>query len=301
MTTLWLRADGSRADAYRTLLQGVAVADAARRLGSSPAVRCVTVLDPVGVALLDDHGVDVVPLTDPSDDAWIADVAASDALVTFGGVAAAVGARTASVVDDLADAPPTADVVVCASAAPEAGDTRVFTGPAAALVRGEFLAFRRQRDTLFDTLLVSAQRGATDLTADILDLVAGACRVLVDAPRGLDGPDDRPDVEVVVEPPSLGALFDRAHMAVSTADGPVWELLALGVPTVVVADPTSPTVPGVEAAIAAGAAVAAAGPGAVMDVLLRLIDPTARRQVSRTALEVVDGQGADRLLRALLA
>lgn len=307
MTTVWVRADGRSDDGYATLLRAVALADAARRReGSVPSVRCVTVLDVDSVALLDDHGVEVHPIASADDHTWIGQIEPGDAVVAVDppdrsdvlAAAGDVGARTAAVLHGDVEVAG-ADLLVKPLADPAAAADGVLTGPSAALVRGEFLEFRRERDTLFDTLLIACQRGAADPTAEVVGALGGACRLVVDAPAGLDL-EPPADVEIVTHAPSIGALFDRGHVAVTTPDGPIFELLALGLPTAVLRTGSEPP-PAIAAAIADGALVDAGDAAAdLMGVIVRLIDPGERRRLSRSALELVDGLGADRLLGALL-
>ena len=107
-------------------------------------------------------------------------------------------------------------------------------------------------------------------------------------------------------PEDVAAVHGAADAALIAMGTTLWELLARGVPTAVVAlDEVHRRL--VDAVVAGGAALDAGDAGATSSwserlpaLLGRLADPQARSELSAAARSLVDGEGADRVLAALV-
>lgn len=236
-----------------------------------------------------------------------------------------------AVVDDLADAPLHADVVVNGNLFAEelagryAGMAvgRALLGPAYALVREEFRAARESgaselakgaRPRVLVTMGGADPAGASELflaalpsmpPMDVRLVVGGAnpraaeIRACATRVRSADH-----HVDVVVDPPRMSDEMARADLAVAAAGGTCLELATLGVPAIVlvVADNQRPV----------GAAVARLGmmvdlgpvrdldPGALASAVGSLLsDPSRARALVRAQRASVDGRGALRAAAVL--
>jgi UDP-2,4-diacetamido-2,4,6-trideoxy-beta-L-altropyranose hydrolase len=236
--------------------------------------------------------------------------------------------RPVLVLDDLADRPIGADVIVDSGPARTVEDydglvphdARLLLGPNFAPVRPEFAALRETalawRGEPVQRILVSL--GLTDVdgvTARLierlrprvgdtgLDIVLGA-----NAPSlpGLSKVARRdPRLTLHVDTPHMARLTAEADIAVGAAGSSTWERCTLGLPTlmVVLADNQR----------GAAEALAARGAALVVDIsasdfeprfdraLTRLmIDADLRRSLAATSAEICDGQGAGRAATAFL-
>lgn len=236
--------------------------------------------------------------------------------------------RPVLVIDDLADRPLGADIVVDSGPARTAedytglvpDDTRLLLGPNFAPVRPEFAALRETalawRGEPVQRILVSM--GLTDvggITARIverlrlrigetgLDVVLGAGAASLPGLTKVARRDAR--LTLHVDTPHMARLTAEADLAVGGAGSSTWERCTLGLPTlqVVLAENQR----------AAAEAVAARGAALVVDAgvpdfdaqfdrgLTRLlIDAELRRTLAARSSELCDGQGAARTATAFL-
>ncbi len=234
--------------------------------------------------------------------------------------------RRLMVIDDLADRPHDADLLLDQNLGRQAADyvglvpaaCHLAVGPRHALLRPEFAELRvrslqsRSADAAPRHLLISL--GGVDknnLSAVVLaaldahGLPAG-CRVTVvlgaQSP-GLEAVRDlarrsRLQVEVVVNTARMADLMADADLAIGGAGITAWERCCLGLPTLtlVMADNQ---LPGALALEAAGCAVLLRdGPGLKADLILglgRLMVPAQRSAMQRACLAVTDGLGVQRI------
>ncbi|MGH6963411.1 MAG: UDP-2,4-diacetamido-2,4,6-trideoxy-beta-L-altropyranose hydrolase [Phenylobacterium sp.] len=232
------------------------------------------------------------------------------------------------VIDDLADRPLGADLLVDAGPARRVGDydgllpdeARLLLGPNYAPVRPEFAGLREAalawRGEPVGRLLVSL--GLTDLdgiTGRVverlrprigeagLDIVLGA-----DAPSlpGLTKVARRdPRLTLHVDTPHMARLTAEADIAIGAPGSSTWERCTLGLPSalVILADNQRPAA---QALAERGAAlvVDAAAPDfdASLDRALRrlMTDADLRRDLAAKSAEICDGQGASRVAEAFL-
>jgi UDP-2,4-diacetamido-2,4,6-trideoxy-beta-L-altropyranose hydrolase len=237
------------------------------------------------------------------------------------------GCRVLMVVDDLADRPHIADLLLDPGHGRGAQDyaallpptAEVLAGPAYALLRPEFARLRDEaRPLRTDVERVFVSFGLSDVasvTIRALDVVRPlAPRARFDVAVGAQAPSlaalqalaaGDPGVVVYVETADAAALMGQADLAVGAGGGSAWERCCLGLPslTVIVADNQRPTV---EALAADGVLTAVdlaerRWEHALSEGFTALLDP-ARRQALRTAsLVLCDGRGAERAADALLA
>jgi len=236
--------------------------------------------------------------------------------------------RPALVIDDLADRPLGADLVLDSGPARKAEDyaglapdqATLLLGPAYAPVRAEFAGLRDAalawRGEPVGRALVSL--GLTDvggITARVverlrprigeigLDIVLGA-----DAPSlaGLTKVATRdPRLMLHVDTPHMARLTAEADIAIGAAGSSVWERCTLGLPSAVVVLAENQR-PAARTLAERGAALVldAAQPDfdAVLDrALMRLLtDVALRRDLAAKSAEVCDGLGAPRVAEALL-
>jgi len=232
------------------------------------------------------------------------------------------------VIDDLADRPLGADLLLDSGPARRTGDydgllpdeARLLLGPSYAPVRPEFASLREAalawRGEPVGRLLVSL--GLTDLdgiTGRVverlrprigeigLDIVLGA-----DAPSlpGLTKVARRdPRLALHVDTPHMARLTAEADIAVGAAGSSTWERCTLGLPSalVILAENQRPSA---QALAERGAALVmdAAAPDfdAAFDRVLRrlLTDAGLRRDLSAKSAEICDGLGAPRAAEAFL-
>lgn len=237
------------------------------------------------------------------------------------------------VLDDLADRPHQADVLLDQNAGREAGDYAgllpagcdLRIGPAHALLRPEFARLRpealarREALTQPKTLLVTLGGiDKDDVASRVLDALAEAqaaqdLRITVvmgvSAPH-LDAVRDRAatmpmPVEVVAGVSDMGARMMRADLCIGAVGSTAWERCALGLPTlqVVLADNQREAA---QAMAARGLSLALPFPDApeFATALAAGLDQLSRadayRTMARAAATLTDGSGAARLARTLL-
>ncbi|PWR24045.1 UDP-2,4-diacetamido-2,4,6-trideoxy-beta-L-altropyranose hydrolase [Zavarzinia compransoris] len=243
------------------------------------------------------------------------------------GVAAA--GRRLLVIDDLADRPHRAEILLDQTLGRRARDydgllpaaTLRLLGPAFALLRPEFAARRaeslaRRRAPRLSRLLVAmggidkgnatgavlGRLARTALPADLsIDVVMGGAAPFLDAVRGQAAAMPVP-TRVLVDVADMAGLMTAADLAIGAAGGTSWERCCLGLPslTLVLADNQA----GIAHALAgAGAALPlgrAEAPGWPERLAAALADPPLAELAARAA-DLCDGQGAERLCHVLRA
>lgn len=306
--TLWLRVEASPEIGFGHLMRCISVAEAARNLGDTIAF--VGEYSGIGRQILQRRAFVGTPTRN-----WPKCVMPGD-VVVFDGYeftsadhrALPPGVRKGAI-DDFGTGRFDVDVLVNPNLptttrydVPDAA--QVLVGPQYALVREEFTARRRSRGGR--RLLVTF--GGSDIGAVGHDVAAWAAdhrHFDVTLVLGPATPDraTHPDVDVVRSPNDVGAVFDEADVAISAAGSTTWELLSMGIPTVLV------EVADNQRAVAAPLA----GQGAALSLgrlplerqrvqlaLDRLTNAETRRELAARAIELVDGHGARRVLRALM-
>ncbi|MGZ3273112.1 MAG: UDP-2,4-diacetamido-2,4,6-trideoxy-beta-L-altropyranose hydrolase [Caulobacteraceae bacterium] len=240
------------------------------------------------------------------------------------------GPRRLAVLDDLADKPRTADLVLNpgygATASAYIGlvpdEARVLAGPAYALVRPEFAAHReaalarRREGGHLRHILVSL--GLTDVEGItgrvvqalrphigdlVLDVVVGEAAPSLAALRDQAKTDCA--LRLHVETHAMAELMSQADLAVGAGGGSVWERATLGLPTVTVilADNQAAMIRamdqvGLTLAVDARAEDFEAKLAAAVR---RLVDDAAlRRWLFEAPCHACDGLGADRVAEAML-
>ena len=308
---LWVRADASPAVGLGHVMRTLAVAERADELGVE--VLHVASHD-LAVRTLEGHRRRIVPT-----EAWHDRIAPGD-VVLFDGYdygpadEAAVrrsGARVGAV-DDRGTGRHDVDVLLDQNPHQRWGydvpaRARLLLGPRHALVRREFLLHRRPRGGRTDTLLLTfGGSDPTGLTRRVLAALDGDRPfpriVVVLGPGARTDVTARPGVEIVRAPPAPAPVFDRADAVLSAAGSTTWELLAMGLPVAVTAA-VGNQVPVQRGVTASGHALGfslEADPNSVGQVVAALADEQMQRRLSRRALALVDGHGADRLLAALI-
>lgn len=202
-----------------------------------------------------------------------------------------------------------------------AGALRLF-GPRHALLRAPFAAAAAAgvRPTRTHAERILLIMGASDVAGRIPDLmrkidaeleqpievavVVGAGTANVSTIEAVAASSRRTRFQVHRDPPDLPGLMASADLALSAAGTTVWELCALGVPTVLVTAAAN-QVRGAAALDRAGAAVdlgpvaalTARGLGAHLRSILA--DAPLRARLSTAASALVDGRGAGRVVEAL--
>ncbi|MFM8821151.1 MAG: UDP-2,4-diacetamido-2,4,6-trideoxy-beta-L-altropyranose hydrolase [Phenylobacterium sp.] len=241
---------------------------------------------------------------------------------------ALAGGRACLVIDDLADRPLGADVVL--DSGPDRrpsdytlltdGDTRLLLGPAFAPVRSRFAALRASSlarrggavGRVLVTMGLSDVGGVTGRVVDrlrprlgdvIIDVVLGGQAQSRKVMMRMATHDRR--LRLHVDATDMASLLHDADFVISAAGSTVWEICTLGLPSaiVVVAD-NQRAAAGALAQRGAALVVDASDPafeGALDRALMRLIsDPVQRAHLSEAAANVCDGQGAGRAADALL-
>ena len=199
------------------------------------------------------------------------------------------------------------------------GALRLF-GPRYALLRAQFAAAIGVRPVRTRADRVLLIMGASDIAGRIPDLmraidaeidypievavVVGAGSANVMSIEAVAASSRRARFQVHHDPPDLWQLMTSADDAVSAAGSTVWELCALGVPTVLVTVAAN-QVRGAAALDRAGAAINL-GPVAALTardlgVRLRSIlgDAPLRARLAAAASALADGRGAGRVVEAL--
>lgn len=235
--------------------------------------------------------------------------------------------RTLVVLDDLADRPHDADLLVDPSFGRVPGDyaglvteeAQLLLGPAYALVRNEFAAARAQapRRAGAPVRRVLVSLGLTDvggITARVVDLLApelgdATLDVITGAqaaslPRLRERAEADPRLTLHVEITEVAALMARADLAVGAGGSSTWERACLGLPTLTLVL-TDNQVPGTARLADAGLtlAVDARAPGfegAFADAFRRLRDDAdLRTAMAEGTAALCDGRGAARVAARL--
>ena len=317
---LWIRADASPSIGLGHVMRSLAVAE--RAVHKDIVAEFVIGGGDVGIRTVRERGLTARPAPDLSA-AWIAEMSSGDCVV-FDGYHFAPGDMQAcrdlgcrvGAIDDLGTGDFPVDVLLNQNPPLEYrystldSTVRLF-GPRYALVREEFAQFRRDRADALPRVLLVTMGGAdvADLTVETIEILR--FRTAFERVVAVVGPAaeltvDRTwptDIEIVRNPRTIGAVFDRADAAVAASGSTTWELLSVGMPTALVrtAENQDAIGPGVARA---GAALFLGDPPEYRNALLpaveRLAAPDVRRQLSRKALATVDGLGADRFLDALI-
>jgi spore coat polysaccharide biosynthesis predicted glycosyltransferase SpsG len=309
---LWIRADASKQGGIGHVMRTAAIVETLVQTGD--AARYVTVDDPLARRLHSRLGHEVQYVTGVDDRAWL-DALGADDVVLFDayGVAQRLvddvrsRVRRVALVDDLGEPEPIVDLVVNPNSdrVPARPGAAVLAGPAYALVASHFRERRRRRTAppgrLVLTLGGTDPRGMTSLAAG--RAIDAGCRdvVAVIGPGAADL--DVAGIEVVRDPPAIDAVFDEADAAVTAAGSTTWQLLCMGVPTIVVETAANQRLI-VEAAVSAGAALdggSADDLAPLGSALTSLRDPRTCTALSERALDLVDGRGPSRVAAALLA
>ena len=295
------------------------VASAARRRSIETTFVCSTTADLTG-DMLQREGFEQL-LVEPEQLTWIDDVPPGD-VILLDGYSFAAERRSASVrpgvktaaIDDFLEGTFEVDVVINPSSMVtryEVPDTTtVLSGPGYAPVSRSFVAHRRERTAEVRRMLLTV--GSSDpagLAPRILDAIgdrATDLEVVLLVGPGMDEP--RPGagsgVSLARHEGDLAPFFDSFDAVVAAAGTTTWELLCLGLPTILVqAVPNQERV--VATATQAGAALFGGddnGLGAIFDGALQQIrDPAITASLSRAALQLVDGEGAERIVDALFS
>jgi UDP-2,4-diacetamido-2,4,6-trideoxy-beta-L-altropyranose hydrolase len=339
-------------------------ADASRTLGSGHVMRCLTLAEvlrargaTVQFICRPDHGHLGARITGqgfglhwlPDTAIWHADADAQHTLAALGPNGCdvllvdhyALGAawqatlrpacRRLVAIDDLADRPHAADLLLDQNLGRQPGDyaallpaaaTRLI-GPAFALLRPEFAAARaaslaRRAGGRLQHLLVS-MGGADPQQATLRVLQAlRHCTLPADAHLTVvlgAAADTRPAIaellptlpwpaRLCVDVADMAPLLVAADLAIGAAGGSAWERCCLGLPTalLVLADNQRP---GTRALVAAGAALDLGGvadlPATLPAALQQAADPAMLQRLSAAAAAVTDGLGAQRVADAVLA
>lgn len=235
--------------------------------------------------------------------------------------------RPCLVIDDLADRPLNADLILDSGPDRRARDyeglhdgARLLLGPAFAPVRPEFAALRETalawRGEPVQRILVSM--GLTDLggiTSRVVERLRPKVGDLgIDVVLGAEAPSlaglskvARRDARLTlhVDTPHMARLMAEADIGVGAAGSSVWERCALGLPSAMVV--LAPNQKAAAAALAAaGAALVVVADAPDFDqkldraVMRLMTDAALRRNLARASAEVCDGQGAGRTAEAFL-
>jgi UDP-2,4-diacetamido-2,4,6-trideoxy-beta-L-altropyranose hydrolase len=232
-------------------------------------------------------------------------------------------ARRIVVIDDLADRPHDADVLVDVANPPEAyrglvpKACAVLTGPDYAIVNGAFRAARaralaRRGSATVERILVSfgqidalnaTQRALAALAAagfaGEVDVVLGRAAPHLDAVRAAAGPSTR----LHVDADNMSELMTMADLAIGAGGVTALERCCLGLPSALVTVANNQRE--IVALLASAGAAVSAGDmddglearlaGALKDVLK---NATARTAMAKVAAELVDGRGVERIALA---
>lgn len=202
---------------------------------------------------------------------------------------------------------------------PVADATRVLAGPRFALLRPEFAAPRDTDRALPEQarrILVTLGAGASGEGRRLVLDALGRCgldglevRVVVgpaDPALGTIGPaaGTGASTECLADPPDLPGLMAWADLAVSAGGITTWELACIGVPTLqlILADnQRGPTLEMARLGLTRClGSVGEVGAGAVADEIRRAAGDRAWREtVARGGRHLVDGRGAERVVRAM--
>lgn len=244
---------------------------------------------------------------------------------------AGAGKRPVLVIDDLADRPLGADLLLDSGPQRDAGDyaglvppgTPLLIGPSFAPVRPAFSAAReatlarRLSDGPVDRILVSLGLGDLNgITGRVLESLLRVCgEARIDAVLGSAAPSLSkcsalalvyPQLTLHIDSQDMVGLTAAADMAIGGGGSSSWERCTLGLPTIqlILADNQRPAARALEACGAVMALEAEARDFAghlEEDVIRLLIDDRLRLGMSLAAAQVCDGLGADRVAEAVMA
>jgi UDP-2,4-diacetamido-2,4,6-trideoxy-beta-L-altropyranose hydrolase len=260
----------------------------------------------------------------PKDAAW--DAACEAVVIDDYAVGAAEEGRAGPVlmvIDDLADRPHRADLLLDPGYGRRAGDyagllppgAEVLAGPAYALLRPEFARARdparpvRDRvERVFVSFGLSDVDGVTAKAVAALRRLAPDVRIDVATGAGaasLPALRADPGVTVHVETADAAGLMAAADVGVGAGGGAIWERCCLGLPSlaVAVADNQRENLARLVAdGVVLGADLAAPGWTRELESGFRALQDPARRGALRgAAIALCDGRGAERAATALLA
>jgi UDP-2,4-diacetamido-2,4,6-trideoxy-beta-L-altropyranose hydrolase len=332
--------------------------DSGPRIGGGHVMRCLTLAQaliqrgaacafaatPATQAILQAFAapdIEVFPVIDNIDQApaaavtWAATFRADWVLIDHYGLTCTQEAelgegRRLAVIDDLADRPRPADLVVNPGFGWTAGryaglvppEAALLTGPAYALVRPEFahrrdaaLARRREGGHLRHILISLGLTDVEGVTARvvaavrpllqdlILDVVLGGAAPSLPALCAAAKTD--PALRLHIDSHAMAELTGAADLAIGAGGSSVWERAVLGLPavTIILADNQRPMA---QAMAAAGLclAVDATNPdfeARLAEALHTLIhDAARRRSISEASAAICDGLGAGRMAEAML-
>jgi UDP-2,4-diacetamido-2,4,6-trideoxy-beta-L-altropyranose hydrolase len=328
-------------------------ADSGPRIGGGHVMRCLTLAraltrrgavcafaaTPSTQAILAAFGaadLQTIPVTTPDDAARAADdfaagwVLLDHYVLTPGQEAALRAGRKLAVLDDLADRPRAADLLMDSGYGRTSEAYRpllpsnavILTGPAYAPVRPEFaqnrqaaLARRRQGGHLRHVLVSLGLTDVDGITGRvvelirprlgdlILDVVVGAAAPSLPALRERAKTDAR--LRLHIDTQAMAQRMVQADIAIGAGGSSTWERATLGLPTlsVVLADNQRPMA---QAMAADGLVLTADVTSPAFDVELlegleRLLgDPGLRRALGEDSAALCDGLGAERFAQGLL-
>lgn len=185
-------------------------------------------------------------------------------------------------------------------------DAVVLIGPRYAMVRQEFRSRRRLRTEGSRLLLTLGGSDAAGLSAQLVTWAKQhrtpweLTVVLGPAASNLAADSD---VTIMRAPEDVGAVFGSADVAIAAAGSTTWELSCMGVPSMLIQVADNQRHIGCPVAERGAAVFLGVVPVTrqdVVDGLDRMADPSQRREMSRRALDLVDGRGAERVLDTLL-
>ncbi len=241
------------------------------------------------------------------------------------------GGRPTMVIDDLADRPHEAGLLLDQNLGRRESDyaglvgagCRLLVGPGFALVGPRFATLRteslaRRSASKLERIMISMggvdPHDATGLALDCLARMPGAERFRVEVVMGAQAPHlnrvrafaaTMPGpTDVAVSVSDMPERMARADLAIGGAGGTAWERCALGLPTIAVVLAENQR-SGAEALGRAGAALVIDSVEQIVERLPRhlesLADDRRRAEASAAAAAVVDGQGLERVCDAMEA
>jgi spore coat polysaccharide biosynthesis predicted glycosyltransferase SpsG len=295
------------------------VARAARRRSIEVTFVCSTTADLAG-DLPAREGFGQI-LVGPEQLTWIDDVPPGHVILLDGysfteeghRASARPGVRTAAF-DDFLEGTFEVDVVINPSSVVTSYDvpdaSTVLSGPRYAPVSRSFVAHRRER--IADVRRVLLTVGSSDpsgLAPRLLEAIRerrkGIEVVLLVGP-GMDESRLRPGSGVALarREGDLAPFFDSFDAVIAAAGTTTWELLCLGLPTILV-QAVENQARVVATAVEAGAALfggnAAALEATLGGALQQIRNPAVAASLSRAALQLVDGEGAERIVGTLFS
>lgn len=315
---LWIRADASRQRGLGHVMRTVALAEQAQ-LSGVPTTHLTWDTDDLVADVLTHRGLAHHRLEDPENKEWVHRLTPGD-IVVFDGYdfnaadhrAAASAGAVVGAIDDLGIGDFAVEVLT--NAAPPTKPsyrldqkTTTLFGPRYALVRAEFVSGVCRRDDAAARLLITL--GGTSPPSTIQSLISSVeAQDLFQRVTLIVGPaadvavrsHQESWLRIVQNPRDIAPVFRTHDAAISAAGTTAWELLALGVPTalIAIADNQQRVL---ELAVSKNAAIRLRDTGEqeVIRVLTVLGNPRNRERLANSARRLVDGFGAARVWRAL--